>query len=294
MVPLYSTAFSPIAWIGVGNCRKDMRIRLGCEMTFAFPQETPMIATLNVHSSRVSDLEKPDNLITMPSVPIQGYRDSLGNWCNRFLAPAGTLRLSTNTVIRDSGRWDAYDPSAPQVLIQDLPSDTLIFLLGSRYCETDLLLDTAWDLFKGTQLGFHRVQAICDYVHQHITFGYEHGLPTRTAAQALKEGRGVCRDYAHLAITFCRCLNIPARYCTGYISDIGLPLPHAPGDFGAWIEVFLGGRWHLFDPRNNDPRIGRVLVAYGRDAADVPLTLAFGVNNLTEFRVITEEIADTA
>jgi transglutaminase-like putative cysteine protease len=271
-----------------------MRIHLGCEMTFELPQVTPMIATLNVHSSRVSDLERPDYLVTVPSVPIEGYRDSFGNWCNRFVAPAGTFRLSTDTVIRDSGQWDAADPTAQQTQVQNLPPDALQFLLGSRYCETDLLLDLAWQLFKDTPLGFGRVQAVCDYVHNHITFGYEHGRPTRTAKQALEEGRGVCRDYAHLAITFCRCLNIPARYCTGYISDIGLQLPHAPGDFGAWIEVFLGGRWHLFDPRNNNPRIGRILVAYGRDASDVPLTLAFGANTLTQFRVITDEIADAA
>ncbi len=268
-----------------------MRIQLGCQMTFELPQVTPMIATLNVHSSRVSDLEKPDYLVTMPAVPIEGYRDSFGNWCNRFVAPAGTFSLRTDTVIRDSGQWDSVDQTAQQMLVQNLPPDALQFLLGSRYCETDLLLDLAWSLFKDTPPGWARVQAVCDYVHNHITFGYEHGRPTRTATQALNEGRGVCRDYAHLAITFCRCLNIPARYCTGYISDIGLPLPHAPGDFGAWIEVFLGGRWHLFDPRNNNPRIGRILVAHGRDASDVPLTLAFGVNTLTEFRVITDEIA---
>lgn len=271
-----------------------MRIRLGCEMTFELPQDTPMIATLNVHSSRVSDLERPDYLVTTPAVPVEGYRDSFGNWCNRFVAPAGIFKLGTETVIRDSGQWETPDPSAQQVPIPSLPSDTLLYLLGSRYCDTDLLLDKAWELFKDTPLGFGRVQAVCDYVHNHITFGYEHGRPTRTAAQALQEGRGVCRDYAHLAIAFCRCLNIPARYCTGYISDIGLPLPHAPGDFGAWIEVFLGGRWHLFDPRNNNPRIGRILIAYGRDAADVPLTLAFGVNTLSEFRVITDEIVDAA
>ena len=166
--------------------------------------------------------------------------------------------------------------TAQQMLIEDLPSNALEFLLGSRYCETDRMLDLAWNLFKDTPPGWARVQAVCDYVHNHITFGYDHGRPTRTATQALNEGRGVCRDYAHLAIAFCRCLNIPARYCTGYISDIGTPLPHAPGDFGAWIEVYLGGRWHLFDPRNNVPRIGRILMAHGRDAADVALTTSFG------------------
>jgi transglutaminase-like putative cysteine protease len=259
-------------------------------MVFELPHVTPMIATLNVHSSRVADLETPDHLVTTPAVFIDGYRDIFGNWCNRFVAPAGEIALRTEAVIRDSGKWDEFDRTAQQVLIQDLPSDTLQFLLGSRYCETDLLLDTAWSLFKDTPLGWGRVQAICDFVHRHLEFGYEYSRPTRTAAEAFNERRGVCRDFAHLAITFCRCLNIPARYCTGYISDIGLPLPHAPGDFGAWMEVFLGGRWHLFDPRNNNPRIGRILIAYGRDASDVPLTLTFGLNTLKTFRVITDEI----
>jgi transglutaminase-like putative cysteine protease len=269
-----------------------MRIRLGCELNFEFPQTTPMIVMLNVHFSRVSDLEGPDYLMTNPSVPVEGYRDSFGNWCNRFVAPAGRFSLGTDSVIRDSGRWDTSDPSAQQMLVQNLPPDALLYLLGSRYCDTDLLLDTAWHLFKDTPLGFGRVQAVCDYVHSHIQFGYEHGRPTRTATQALAEGRGVCRDYAHLAIAFCRCLNIPARYCTGYISDIGLPLPHAPGDFGAWIEVFLGGRWHLFDPRNNVPRIGRILMARGRDASDVAIVTTFGPNTLERFTVWTDEIPE--
>ena len=266
-----------------------MRILVGCEMTYELQQVTPMIVTLNVHSSRVSDLERPDFLVTTPAVPVEGYRDTFGNWCNRIVAPIGRMTLKTETVVRDSGQWDATDQSAEQIQVQNLPADTLLFLLGSRYCETDLLSDTAWALFGATPLGFARVQAICDYVHNHITFGYQHSRATRTASEAFKEKLGVCRDYAHLALAFCRCLNIPARYCTGYISDIGLPPPHAPQDFAAWIEVFLGGRWHTFDPRNNDPRIGRILIARGRDAADVPLTLTFGPNALVDFRVTTEE-----
>jgi transglutaminase-like putative cysteine protease len=269
---------------------KTMRIRVGCEMTYELGQVTPMIAILNVHSSRVSDLERPDYLITTPSMPVEGYRDSFGNWCNRLVAPAGTITLKTETVVRDTGRWDLIDPGAEQIQIQKLPAETLLYLLGSRYCETDRLSDVAWSLFGSAPLGWARVQAICDYVHDHITFGYEHSRATRTAFEAFGEKQGVCRDYAHLALTFCRCLNIPARYCTGYISDIGLPPPHAPQDFAAWIEVFLGGRWHTFDPRNNDPRIGRILIARGRDAADVPLTLTFGPSILVDFRVTTEEV----
>lgn len=266
-----------------------MRILVGCEMTYDLAQPTPMIAMLTVHASRVSDLERPDYLVTSPAVPVEGYRDSFGNWCNRLIAPVGRFVLKTETVVRDHGDWDPVDPSAAQVDVSELPAETLLFLLGSRYCETDRLSDIAWELFGSAPPGWKRVKAIVDFVHDRIAFGYEHSRDTRTALEAYEERRGVCRDYAHLAIAFCRCLNIPARYCTGYISDIGLPPPYAPGDFAAWIEVFLGGRWHMFDPRNNDPRIGRILIAYGRDAADVPLTLTFGPNRLVEFRVVTEE-----
>jgi transglutaminase-like putative cysteine protease len=204
--------------------------------------------------------------------------------------PSGRINLKTETVVRDTGQWEVTDPGAEQIPVQSLPAETLHFLLGSRYCETDCLSDVAWNLFGTTPLGWARVQEICDYVHDHITFSYEYSRATRTAAETFAEKRGVCRDYAHLALTFCRCLNIPARYCTGYISGISLPPPHAPQDFAAWIEVFLGGRWHTFDPRNNDPRIGRILIARGRDAADVPLTLTFGPTTLVDFRVTTEEM----
>ena len=287
--------YTPSAVAGqIKQTEISVRIRVGSELTFEFPQPTPLIATLNVHSSRISDLERPDYLITFPSVPVEGYRDTFGNWCNRLLAPAGTFSLRTETIVRVSGQWDSIDPAAEQAPVHMLPAETVQFLLGSRYCDTDLLSETAWQLFGGEPLGWARVQAIVDFVHNHLAFGYEHSRATRTASEAFNERRGVCRDYAHLALAFCRCLNIPARYCTGYISDIGLPLPHAPQDFAAWIEVFLGGRWHMFDPRNNDPRIGRILVARGRDAADVPLTLTFGPNMLTGFKVITEEATSSA
>lgn len=266
-----------------------MRIRVGCEMTYEFSQPTPLVSILNVHASRVADLEKPDLLQTDPHVPVAGYHDSFGNWCSRMVAPAGRIALRTETVVRDSGTWDVIDAAAPQRPVESLPTDTLMFLLGSRYCETSRLSDIAWSLFGTSPPGAARVQAIVDYVHDHIVFNYQHSRPTRTALEAFEEKQGVCRDYAHLAIAFCRCVNIPARYCTGYISDIGLPPPHAPQDFAAWMEVFLGDRWHTFDPRNNDPRIGRILVARGRDAEDVPLTLTFGPNALLHFRVITEE-----
>jgi transglutaminase-like putative cysteine protease len=268
-----------------------MRIRLGCELTYDLPAPTPMIVMLNVHYSRVADLESPDHLLTQPSVPVESYRDSFGNWCSRLVAPPGRFVLGTDAVIRDSGTPDPQHWDAGEHAVEDLPSDALLYLLPSRYCETDRMLDEAWRLFGHIPKGWGRVQAICDFVNRHIEFGYAHSRPTRTAVEAYAEGRGVCRDFAHLAITFCRALNIPARYCTGYVSDIGLPPPYAPMDFAAWMEVWLGGRWQTFDPRNNAPRIGRVLIAQGRDAADVPLTHSFGPNVLAGFRVWTDEIA---
>ena len=267
-----------------------MRIRLGCEMTYEFGAPTPMILMLNVHYTHVSRLERPDHLITNPVVPVEGYRDGFGNWCCRLVAPAGRFTLATDGIIRDDGMSDPVDTSAMQHPVEYLPAETLVYLLGSRYCETDHLSAEAWRLFEHTPPGWARVQAIVDFVHNYVVFGYEHSRPTRTAAETYAEARGVCRDYAHLAIAFCRCMNIPARYCTGYVSDIGLPPPYAEMDFAAWMEVYLGGRWWIFDPRNNAPRYGRILIAQGRDAADVPLTHTFGPNTLLSFKVITDEI----
>ncbi|MBP7001206.1 transglutaminase family protein [Amaricoccus sp.] len=268
-----------------------MRIRFGCEMRFDFPKPTPMIVLLNVHYSRFQDLEGPDHLTTDPAVPIESYRDSFGNWCCRLVAPAGPMRLGTSGFLRDSGLPDPIAPDAVQHAVEDLPADTLMYLLGSRYCETDRLSEDAWRLFEATPPGWARVQAICDFVNAHITFGYEFSRPTRTAWEAYTERRGVCRDFAHLAVAFCRCMNIPARYCTGYVSDIGLPPPYAEMDFAGWMEVYLGGRWRMFDPRNNAPRWGRVLIAQGRDAADVPLTHTFGPGELRGFKVWIDEAA---
>lgn len=268
-----------------------MQIRIGYELTHEFPQPTPMIVTLNVHYTRVSDLVTADNIITDPPVAMTAYRDGFGNWCSRLLAPPGNLRISADALINDSGQPDPVEPSAPQHAVQDLPGETLVYLLGSRYCETDCLSETAWALFGQTPEGWPRVQAICDFVHNHLTFGYQHARATRTALEAYNERIGVCRDFTHLAVAFCRCMNIPARYCTGYLGDIGVPPSVDPMDFSAWFEVYLGGRWHTFDARNNVPRIGRVLIAQGRDAADVPLSNTFGPNVLKNFRVWTDEVA---
>jgi transglutaminase-like putative cysteine protease len=269
-----------------------MKINVGFELVYDCPQPTPMILTLSIHYSRVSDLLKADYLVVSPSVPIKAYRDGFGNWCSRIVAPKGELRLWADSIVSDPGTPDRVDRSAQQHAVDDLPEDTLLYLLGSRYCETDRLSETAWALFGHAPTGWGRVKAICDFVHQHIKFGYEHARPTKTAWETYHERQGVCRDFAHLALTFCRCVNIPARYCTGYLGDIGVPPSPEPMDFSGWFEAFVGGHWHTFDARSNVPRIGRVLIAQGRDAADVAISTTFGPNTLKSFRVWTDEVKD--
>jgi transglutaminase-like putative cysteine protease len=267
-----------------------VEIKVGFELVYDCPQPTPMMLVLNVHYSRASDLAVPDHLTTRPSIPLLAYRDGFGNWCTRLVAPPGRLKIESTAVVRDSGNLEVAATSAYQHSIEELPEDALVFLLGSRYCDTEKLSDLAWSLFGQTPLGWPRVQAICDFVHNHISFGYEHARVTRTASEAFHERRGVCRDFAHLAVAFCRCMNIPARYCTGYLGDIGLLPPFGPMDFAAWFEAYLGGRWYTFDPRNNVPRIGRVLIARGRDAIDVAIATTFGPNTLVSFKVFTDEV----
>lgn len=267
-----------------------MKLRVGYELQYDLPQATPMILMLSIHHSRSADVANPDYVRIDPPVPIRGYHDGFGNWCSRIVAPAGLVRITTDTTVQDTGTPDATHPNAEQVPVENLPEDALVYLLASRFCDSDRLLDKAWELFGGKQTGWARVQDICDFVHRHIEFGYQNARVTRSASEAFEERVGVCRDYAHLAIAFCRALNIPARYCTGYLSDIGTPKPFPPGDFAAWFEAYLGGKWHMFDPRNNVPRMGRVLIARGRDAADVAITTTFGVNTLKSFRVWTDEV----
>jgi transglutaminase-like putative cysteine protease len=267
-----------------------MLIRAGYDIVYQLPQPTPLILTLNIHFSRAGDLVRPDHLVTEPAVPLSAYRDGFGNWCTRLVAPPGRLRLHADALVRDSGFHEPVVTDAIQHDVQSLPEDVLVFLLGSRYCETDRLSNIAWQLFGNVPPGWQRVQAVCEFVHRHITFGYAHASSQRTAMQAYEERRGVCRDYAHLAIAFCRCLNIPARYCTSYLGDIGVPPVDEPMDFAASFEAYLGGRWHSFDPRNNARRIGRILIARGRDAADVAISTAFGEHQLVSFKVITEQV----
>ena len=265
-----------------------MRIRTGFQITYDCLNPVPMLLMLSVHPTRRDDLESPDWLRTSPPQDVTQYLDGFGNICSRVLAPAGRSTLSADFIIRDSGLIDEYVPQAEQHSIQDLPNEVMSFLLGSRYCETDLLSEIAWSLFENEPPGWSRVQAICDFVHNHIVFDHAHARPTKTAYDAWMEKTGVCRDYAHLALTFCRCMNIPARYCTGYLGDIGVPEAGVM-DFSAWFEVYLGDRWHTFDARNNMPRMARVLIARGRDAVDVAITNAFGVAALVNFEVTSVE-----
>ncbi len=266
-----------------------MQIRVGYEIVYDCVQPTPMVLMLHVHHSRVADLVVPDHLVTEPALPVHAYHDSFGNWCSRLVAPAGRTRIASTAVVFDAGLPDPSFPHAKQHAVQDLPDNALVFLLGSRYCETDRLSDIAWQMFGNTPTGWGRVQAICDFVHNHIKFDYQQARSTRTAWEAFNEKVGVCRDYAHLAVTLTRCMNIPARYCTGYLSDINIPPPHGTMDFAGWFEAYLDGAWHMFDPRNNKPLWGRVLIARGRDATDVPISNAFGPNTLVSFKVMADE-----
>ena len=282
---------SPASGAGPAADPKPLRLRLGCQMTYWFPQETPLIALVNVHYSRADDLIVPDPIATFPKVPVVSYRDLFGNWCVRMTAPAGEFTIGTDCLIRDSGQPDRFDETAEQHAIEDLPYDALTYLLPSRYCDSDVLMADALTLFGQTPPDGRRVQAIVDYVHNHLVFSYPNARPTRTAAEAHHERSGVCRDFTHLAIAFCRAMNIPAMYCSGYISDVNMPGPDYPAqDFCAWMRVYLGGQWRDYDPRNNKPMTGRVLCTTGRDAADTPLIHSFGWHALNSFKVWADPV----
>jgi transglutaminase-like putative cysteine protease len=269
-----------------------MQIRLGYRIELDLSRPMAVVAVLNVHPSRVGDLLEPDEVQILPAVLTEAYQDSFGNLCVRFLAPQGTVQLSNSTLIEDSGDPDQIPCDAPQVPIERLPADAVQFLLASRYCEVDELSPLAWQLFGNTAEGWPRVQAILDWVHSQVTFGYHFASPTKTAVDVSVEKQGVCRDFQHLAITLCRAMHIPARYATGYLGDIRIPPVPCPMDFSAWFEVYLGGRWWACDARHNQPRVGRVLMAVGRDAADVAITTTFGQSWLRSFEVTSYEVEE--
>ena len=266
-----------------------MYIRIGFEIVLDCAENTAVLLALSPHSTYANKVIGSDQLRAEPPVPLEEYVDEFGNRRTRFVSPGGRVTLTSDFIVEDSGEPDPVHPDARQLDIAELPPETLTYLTASRYCEVDELGDKAWQLFGNLEPGWPRVQAICDWVHNHLTFGYQFGRPTKTANHALLERTGVCRDFAQLAIGMCRAMNIPARYASGYLGDIGVP-PSGPGDFCAWFEVFLEDRWHTFDARYNTPRIGRVLMVRGRDAADVAMITAFGEYELKLFRVWCDEI----
>ena len=267
-----------------------MLIRAGYDIAFQCPAQISMLLQLNVHPSRVGDLRSPDIVQSDPNLAMGAYLDHFGNRVTRVDVPPGMVTFSNRFTIYDSGKPDEMPLDTPLTPIARLPNDVLVFLISSRYCDSDNLTDFAWSMFGRLTGGYQRVRAICDFVHSKIRFSYPDARPTRCASDSMREGIGVCRDFAHLAVALCRCMNIPARYCTGYLGDIGIPPPYGPMDFAAWFEAYLGGRWDTFDPRNNVPRIGRVLMARGRDAIDVAISTTFGANTLVSFKVWTDEV----
>ncbi len=271
-----------------------MLIRIGYEIVFEVPVPAPMVLVLGTRPEWDPAMRRPGRLRVDPGVPVVDYVDGFGNRCTRLVAPRGRITLWDDAIVEDGGLPDAVAPDAIQHRIEDLPDDVLVYLLASRYCEVDRLSDIAWSLFGQTPEGWGRAQAICEWVHNHVTFGYEFARPTKSAHDVYEERRGVCRDFTHLALTFCRCMNIPARYATGYLGDIGVPISPNPMDFSGWFEVYLGGRWHSMDARHNTPRIGRVVMARGRDAVDVALTTSFGTTRLDKFVVWTDEVGEEA
>jgi transglutaminase-like putative cysteine protease len=270
-----------------------VQIRAGYDIAFQCVQETPMTLSLSIEPARERDLLSDHLIRFTPNVPSRNYTDMFGNTCTRIVAPAGLIEIRNEFLISDRGLPDEFAPDARQLDVSELPDDVLVYLLGSRYCDTQKLSDLAWSQFANVAPGWQRVQAICDYAHDRISFGYHHARCDRTAFEGHEERVGVCRDFAHLAVTLCRCMNIPARYCTGYLGDIGVPIDPAPMDFSAWFEVFLDGRWYTFDARHNHPRIGRIVMARGRDAADVAISTTFGAAQLVKFSVITEEVVSS-
>jgi len=272
-----------------------MHIRVGYDVTFEFAEPTPVVLMGYIHPSRASRIRKSEQVQIEPHAPITEYVDVYGNRCGRAVVPAGLVTFRNEAVVEDDGQRDVEMWNAYQHRVEELPHDVLLFLVASRYCEVDSeLRDIAWSLFGKLPAGWPLVQAICNFVHNHIRFDYQQARSNRTALDIYRERAGVCRDYTHLAVTFCRCLNIPARYCTGYLGDIGVPRSAAPMDFSAWFEVYLSGKWHTFDARNNTPRVGRVIVGRGRDAVDVALITSFGPLTLTSFEVRAQRTAADA
>ena len=269
-----------------------MLIRYGYELEFFCPQPVMMVCLLDTHTDFIQHVKWQGPFQTSVAVECEIYRDAHGNDVRRFMAPAGTLRITRDQVYETDGKVDPVVWDAKEVPLHEVPGHYLVYLLGSRYCETDKLSNIAWNLFGNVAPGWQRVQAICDFVNNHLTFGYQYARATRTAFEAYEERVGVCRDFAHLAVTLCRCMNIPTRYANGFLGDIGIPPDPAPMDYNAWMEVYLDHKWWIFDARHNVPRIGRITVSRGRDATDIPLATSFGPHFLNLFKVWTDEVGE--
>ncbi|UXU76237.1 MULTISPECIES: transglutaminase-like domain-containing protein [unclassified Paracoccus (in: a-proteobacteria)] len=269
-----------------------MLIRYGYRITLESDGPVPLITMMTARPERRMDLRGTEQFRTDPEVACATHLDVFGNLRMRLTAPGGRLTLQSDAVIADSGLRDPICPAAQEIPVASLPDEVLPYLAPSRYCESDMMGQIAWDLFGNVAPGWPRVQAICDFVHQRLVFSYGDADVFRTAHSSYAEQKGVCRDYAHLAIALCRALNIPARYAFGYLGDIGVPPSPDPMDFAAWMHVWLSGRWWAFDPRNNSPRIGRITIGHGRDAADVPMIASFGTHRLVDFKVWTDQVKD--
>ena len=268
-----------------------MLIRFGYEIEIECTSPVPMLLALSTHPDIEGRLIGEDRVRSDRDCEVRTYSDRFDNRVTRIVAPGGTTRLWSDCVIDFEALADPQTPAARQHAIPDLPDEVLQHLMASRYCDSDNLITEAWSLFGNTAEGWPRVQAITGFAHQHVTFGYQFGRANKTASDVYREKTGVCRDFAHLSISLCRAMNIPARYASGYLGDIHVPYSGA-GDFCAWFEVYLGGQWHTFDARYNTPRAGRILMVRGADAGDVAMITSFGDYRLTYFGVWTDEIED--
>lgn len=262
-----------------------LELTVGC--TFEVESFQPAEAIMQVAPRLAADIAVSEERWEA-SAPHHEYLDHYENRCERFQLPTGASHVSYEAQLILTRPDDLIEPDAPEVPVESLPDEVFSFIMPSRFCLPDELGHEAWQRFGDLTPGWGRVQAIVDYVHNHLEWVSGASNPWTTAADAYRAGQGVCRDFAHLAITFCRALNIPARYVFGYIPTIGVPPPPEPMDFAAWFEVYLDGRWHTFDARNNTPRIGRVVVGRGRDAVDVALITSFGPLTLAGFEVRAE------
>jgi transglutaminase-like putative cysteine protease len=270
---------------------QSLQLRVGADFRMTSPQDTPAVFVIRPEA-RAPQWTLDEYWHTTPFVPYRDYTDLYGNVCRRMTLPAGTCSIAYDALVQTTGELDPVTPNARECPVAELPDDALVYTLPSRYCLSDVIFPRAQELFGAVPPGWSRVAAICDWVNANVSFAYGSSNAATTAADVLASGSGVCRDFAHLAITFCRALNIPARYAFGYLPDIDVPPPYAAMDFAAWFEAYLDGSWWLFDPRNNERRRGRVTIARGRDALDVAMVTTFGFSNLDSMTVRADRAED--